>query len=31
MKAIVLIVVALIIYGLIMTSGNNEKSGKDKK
>jgi hypothetical protein len=31
MKALVLIVVALIIYGLIMTSGNSDKDGEGKK
>jgi hypothetical protein len=28
MKAIVIIAAALLIYGLIMTSGNKDKNGK---
>jgi hypothetical protein len=31
MKAIVLIIVALIIYGLIMTSGGKDKNEEGKK
>jgi hypothetical protein len=31
MKAIVLILVALIIYGLIMTSGGSDKDEEKKK